>query len=188
MKALHKTFAFLCLIAILGCKMDSSADRSFEESESLEMGINTRMDSLGIVLTKPKMPSGPIHPFVRDGNLIYLSGIVSRDGEGNAIKGKLGENLTTDEGYKAAREVAIRQLEILQDALGDLSKVERFIKVLGMVNSSTDFTEQHKVINGYTDTMIAVFGEIGMHARSAVGMAGLPAGFAVEIEAIVKVR
>ena len=108
--------------------------------------------------------------------------------DGTYIKGKVGENLSIQQGYDAARWTGINQLAVLKAELGDLKKVKRIVKVLGMVNSSANFTDHPKVINGYSDLMVAVFGEKGKHARSAVGMGSLPNDMAVEVEMIVEVE
>ena len=108
--------------------------------------------------------------------------------DGNYIVGKLGKDLTIEQGYEAARLAAIEHIAVLKSELGDLNKVKRIVKVLGMVNSTDDFIEQPKVINGYSDLMVSVFGEKGKHARSAVGLNTLPMNIAVEIEVIVEIE
>ncbi|WP_281542032.1 RidA family protein [Maribacter aestuarii] len=124
---------------------------------------------------------------VQTGNLIFLAGKGPKQANGENIIGKLGVELTVEEGYAAAREVGINQLSVLKDMLGNLNRVKRIIKVKGMVNAAPDFTDQSKVINGYSDLMVAVFGENGKHARAAVGMGSLPGNMAVEVEMIVEV-
>ena len=104
------------------------------------------------------------------------------------FRGKLGKDMTTEEGYQAARSTAISALATLKQELGDLNKVKRIVKVMGMVNSTPEYTEQHLVCNGFSDLMVAVFGEKGKHARSAVGMGALPFNFAVEIDLVVEVE
>ena len=108
--------------------------------------------------------------------------------DGSEIRGKLGQDLTIEQGYEAARITAINQLAVLKAELGNLNRVKRIVKVLGMVNSDPSFTEQPAVINGFSDLMVAVFGDRGKHARAAVGMASLPRGQAVEIEMVVEVE
>ena len=125
---------------------------------------------------------------VRTGNLIFLAGKGPRRADGTEITGKLGADVTIEEGYEGARLTAINQLAVLKQMLGDLKRVRRIVKVLGMVNSHPSFVEQPKVINGFSDLMVKVFGERGRHARAAVGMASLPRGQAVEIELIVEVE
>lgn len=144
---------------------------------------------MGIVLTAPPAPIANYVKFVRTGNLVFLSGHGPEDkAKGGYITGKLGRDLSIEEGYAAARLTAISLLSTLQAAIGDLSKVKRIVKVLGMVNATDHFTDQPKVINGFSDLMVAVFGDAGKHARSAVGMASLPMNMAVEIEMVVEVE
>ena len=108
--------------------------------------------------------------------------------DGNYINGKVGDDLTIEQGYEAARLTGINQLSVLKSTLGDLRRVKRIVKVLGMVNSTSEFTDHPKVINGYSDLMVEVFGQRGKHARAAVGMGSLPSNIAVEIEMIVEVE
>ncbi len=117
------------------------------------------------------------------GNVIYLAG------NGPDVFGKVGADLTLEEGYQAARETGVEILAVLKAACGgDLNRIKQFVKVLGMVNSAPDFTDHPKVINGFSDLMVEVFGEDGKHARSAVGVAALPNNIAVEIEVIVELK
>ena len=124
---------------------------------------------------------------VRTGNLIFLAGKGPKQANGENVVGKLGADLSVEEGYAAAREVAINQLSVLKAELGNLNKVKRVVKVKGMVNAVPDFKDHSKVINGYSDLMVAVFGEAGKHARAAVGMGSLPGNMAVEVEMVVEV-
>ena len=153
------------------------------------MGAEARIKDLGISLPQPAKPVGNYIPGVRVGNLLYLSGHgpVRVDGQPTA-RGKVGRDLSTEEAYKIAREVGINLLGSARVILGSLDKVRRIVKVLGMVNSADGFGEQPKVINGFSDLMVEVFGENGRHARSAVGMAELPMGIPVEIEMILEVE
>ena len=153
------------------------------------MGAETRIKDLGITLPQPAKPVGNYIPGVRVGNLLYLSGHgpVRVDGQPTA-RGKVGRDLSTEEAYKIAREVGINLLGSARVILGSLDKVKRIVKVLGMVNSADGFGDQPKVINGFSDLMVEVFGENGRHARSAVGMAELPMGIPVEIEMILEVE
>ena len=146
-----------------------------------------RLKELGIELPEPPNPVANYVNGVRTGNLIFLAGKGPKRADGTEIIGKLGAGVSIEEGYEGARLTAINQLAVLKDMLGDLSKVKRVVKVLGMVNSDPDFVEQPAVINGFSDLIVAVFGERGRHARAAVGMASLPRGQAVEIEMIVEV-
>lgn len=143
---------------------------------------------MGITLPPAPNPAANYVNAVRTGNLLYLAGKGPNTPDGKYITGKLGENLTIEQGYEAARSVAINQIAVLKHELGDLSKVKRIVKVLGMVNATPDFTDHPKVTNGFSDMMVAVFGEKGKHARSSVGMCSLPFDIAVEIELIVEVE
>ena len=153
------------------------------------MSAETRIKELGITLPDPPKPGGNYVPGVRVGNLLFLSGHgPSRvDGKPSA-RGKVGRDLSAEDGYKVAREVGVNLLGTARSMLGSLDKVKRIVKVLGMVNSAEGFGEQPKVINGFSDLMVEVFGEHGRHARSAVGMAELPSGIPVEIEMILEVE
>lgn len=147
-----------------------------------------KLMELGIELKEPSKPVANYVNAVRTGNLVFLAGKGPRTPEGNLITGKLGKDLSVEQGYKAARAVAILQLAVLKSELGDLSRVKRIVKVLGMVNATDDFTDHPEVINGFSDLMVEVLGEKGKHARAAVGMGSLPRNIAVEIELIVEVE
>jgi enamine deaminase RidA (YjgF/YER057c/UK114 family) len=140
-----------------------------------------------INLPVPQKPVANYVNAVRTGNLIYLSGKGPTKPDGSNITGKLGKELNIQQGYDAARLTGINQLAVLKAELGSLNKVKRIVKVLGMVNCTEGFTDQPKVINGYSDLMVEIFGENGKHARSAVGMVALPMNIAVEVEMIVEV-
>lgn len=146
-----------------------------------------RLAALGIVLPPAPQPVANYVNGVQTGNLIFLAGKGPKRADGSEVHGKLGSDISIEEGYEAARLTAINQLAVLKAMLGDLSRVTRVVKVLGMVNSEPDFIEQPAVINGFSDLIVEVFGERGRHARAAVGMASLPRGQAVEIEMIVEV-
>ena len=147
-----------------------------------------RLVELGITLPEPPNPVANYVNGVRTGNLIFLAGKGPMGADGSELHGKLGAGVTIDEGYEGARLTAINQLAVLKAMLGDLDRVVRVVKVLGMVNSDPSFVEQPAVINGFSDLIVQVFGERGRHARAAVGMASLPRGQSVEIEMIVEVR
>lgn len=142
----------------------------------------------GIELPSVSKPIANYVNIVRSGNLLFLSGKGPLKSDGQYVVGKLGKDLSIEQGYEAARLIAINQIAVLKDYLGDLSKVKRIVKVLGMVNCTDTFTDQPKVINGYSDLMVEIFGEKGRHARSAVGMAALPMNIAVEVEMIVEIE
>lgn len=147
-----------------------------------------RITELGIELPQPSSPVANYVNAVKTGNLLFLSGKGPNLPEGGYVTGKVGQDLTIEEGRAAARLVGISQLAVLKAELGDLNKVKRVIKVLGMVNCGPEFTEQPQVINGFSDLMVEVFGDKGKHARSAVGMNALPSNIAVEIELIVEIE
>jgi enamine deaminase RidA (YjgF/YER057c/UK114 family) len=146
--------------------------------------FDRKLKELSVELPSASPPAANYVKAVRVGNLLFLSGHAAVTG----FRGKLGKDMTTDEGYQAARSTAISALATLKQELGDLNKVKRIVKVMGMVNSTPEYTEQHLVVNGFSDLMVAVFGEKGKHARSAVGMGSLPFNFAVEIDLVVEVE
>jgi enamine deaminase RidA (YjgF/YER057c/UK114 family) len=151
------------------------------------MSIAQRLQDLGITLPPVAIPAAAYVPFVRSGALVFLSGhIAKRDGK--VWAGQLGKDISTAEGKEAARAVAVDLLGTLQAAVGDLEKVVRIVKVMSLVNSTADFTEQHLVTNGASELLGAVFGpEKGAHARSAFGVAQIPLGACVEIELIAEI-
>jgi len=152
------------------------------------MGAESRIKELGITLPRPGPPLGNYVPGVQVGSLLFLSGHGPvRDGTVTA-RGKVGRDMTTEDAYRVARDVGINLLGSARSILGSLDRVKRVVKVLGMVNSAEGFADHPRVINGFSDLMVEVFGENGRHARSAVGMAGLPASIPVEIEMILEVR
>jgi len=153
------------------------------------MSAEARIKELGLSLPQPPEPGGNYIPGVRVGNLLYLSGHGPSRVDGvPAARGKVGRDLSVEEAYKVARDVGINLLGTARSLLGSLDKVKRVVKVLGMVNSAEGFGDQPKVINGFSDLMVEVFGENGRHARSAVGMAELPSSIPVEIEMILEVE
>ena len=150
--------------------------------------IENRLAELGVTLPTTPAPIGTYVPSVRTGNLLYLSGLGPTAGaDGKVPVGKVGSELTVEEGYEAARLVGINILARLKSELGDLDKVGRVVKLLSMVNCAPVFTQPPAVANGCSDLLVEVFGEKGRHARSAVGMAALPNNIAVEIEMIVEI-
>ncbi len=152
------------------------------------MSIDARLAELNITLPKAPSPIGNYIGGVVTGNLLFMSGVGPRKPEGDAITGKVGADLTADEAYDAARLVGLNMLANMKSVIGDLDRVTKIVKVLGMVNAVPDFKEHPKVINGYSDLMVEVFGEkAGKAARSAVGMGSLPNQIAVEIEMIVEI-
>jgi len=143
---------------------------------------------LNITLPKTSAPVANYVNAVRTGKLIYLAGKGPIRENGQYITGKLGDSLTVEQGYEAARITGIIQIGVLKDLLGDLSKVKRIVKVNGYVNSTNNFVDQPKVMNGYSDLMVQVFGEKGKHARTSVSVNTLPFNIPVEVEMIVEVK
>jgi enamine deaminase RidA (YjgF/YER057c/UK114 family) len=145
-----------------------------------------KLREMGLTLPAAAPPVANYVRAVRTGNLVFLAGHGECSAEGR-LTGKVGSERTIEEGYASARRVGLCLLASLKQEIGDLRKVTRIVKVLGMVQSAPDFTDHPRVINGFSDLMVAVFGDRGRHARSAVGMAALPANISVEIEMIVEV-
>lgn len=145
-----------------------------------------RLRELGIALYQPDAPVANYVRAVRSGNLVFLAG----HGEcgGTRLTGKAGGDVAIDSAYASARRVGICMISTLKSEIGDLRKVKRVVKVLGMVNATPDFTDHPKVINGFSDLMVQVFGERGKHARAAVGMGSLPFGMTVEVEMVVEIE
>lgn len=151
------------------------------------MSFEQTLTDKGITLPDAPAPAANYVPFARSGNLIFVSGQISAN-ESGLITGKLGENMEVEAGAEAARRCGLALIAQLRVATGSLDKVKRVVKLTGFVNSTPDFTDQPKVINGCSDLMVEVFGDAGRHARAAVSAASLPLGVAVEIEAIFEVE
>ena len=152
------------------------------------MSIDNRLAELGITLPQPAAPVASYVPTVESGGLLHISGQISVAEDGNLILGRLGEDMNLDRGMEAARRCGVMLLAQINAALGSLDRVERIVKLGVFVNSAPSFTDQPKVANGASELMQQVFGEAGRHARSAVGVAVLPLGVAVEVDAIVAVK
>jgi enamine deaminase RidA (YjgF/YER057c/UK114 family) len=151
------------------------------------MKVEAKLAELGLELPSPPPPIANYVRAVRVGNLLFVSGHgPSRDGK-YLFVGKVGKDLTVEDGYNAAQLVCLNCLASVREALGDLDRVKRVVKLLGMVNSAPDFGQQPEVINGASDLLVQLYGDAGRHARSAVGMGALPRGIAVEIEMILEV-
>ena len=160
--------------------LGKTSNNFFERS--LNMNVEAKLKEMGISLPAAVIPVANYVPSVRTGNLVFLSGHGPFNQDGTLITGKVGSDLTLDQGYEAARRVAIGLLGSVKAEIGDLDKLKRVVKLLGMVNCTSDFTDQPKVI------MVEVFGDKGKHARSAMGMNALPMDISVEIEMIVEVE
>lgn len=149
--------------------------------------VERRLHEMGIRFREPSAPRASYIPVTQSGNLVFVSGHGPFRPDGSLVLGTLGAGLSVEEGYEAARLCAIDCLASLHHYLGDLDRVTRFLKLLGMVHSAPDFTRQPAVINGASDLIVELYGERGHHARSAVGMMQLPGGMAVELEMVVEV-
>lgn len=169
---------FVFFILIIGTNVLCAQNQSSEQ----------KLKELGIELPEIAPPVANYVNVVRSGNLLFLAGKGSQNPDGSRITGKVGVDLTIEEGYEAAKSIAYQHLAVIKNEIGDLNKVVRVVKVLGMVNTSPEFTAHSQVINGYSDFMVQIFGEKGKHARSAVGMSSLPVDLAVEIEVIVEIE
>lgn len=165
-----------CALALVSSSMAQKPD------------VEKKLAELGIKLPAPQKPIANYVKAVRVGNLVYLAGHGPSNPDGSDITGKVGKEMSIEQGYEAAKSTGLNLLSSLKAEIGDLNKVKRIVKVLGMVNCTDGFTEQPKVMNGFSDLMVAVFGEKGKHARSAVGMYALPKNITVEIEMIVEVE
>jgi enamine deaminase RidA (YjgF/YER057c/UK114 family) len=152
------------------------------------MTADAKIQELGLELPAPQVPAGTYMPVVQVGNLIYVSGHGPLHADGTQIQGRVGDDLTEEQGNEAARLVGLCILSTIKNYLGSLDRVERLVKALGMVNATADFRHHPKVINGFSDLMVEVFGDNGRGARSAIGMGSLPFNIAVEVEVIFEVR
>ena len=151
--------------------------------------VDAKLNELGITLPTAQAPAANYVPAVRTGNLLFLSGVgPAARPDGTTPEGKVGKDLSKEEGYEAARLVGLNILARIKDETGDLDKVERVVKLLGMVNAAPDFGQSPAVINGCSDLLVEVLGNRGRHTRSAVGMGTLPNGVAVEIESMIEIR
>ena len=149
------------------------------------MSVSDRLKAAGVILPDARPPVANYVPFVMTGNLLFISGQVSVTPDG-LIKGRLGEDMTVEQGQQAARACAINLIAQIKSALGDLDRVTRIVKLGGFVNAAGDFTDLPKVENGCSDLMVEIFGDTGRHARAAVACPVLPMGAAVEVDAVVE--
>lgn len=152
------------------------------------MSAEARLKQLGITLPVPPEPAANFLRYRLDGKLLFLSGQGARDANGALLTGKVGAEVTPAEAYRRARLIGLGLMATARDALGSLDRVETVLKVFGMVNSTPEFGEHPKVIDGCSDVFVEVFGEAGRHARTAVGMGSLPSQITVEIDAVFSVR
>jgi enamine deaminase RidA (YjgF/YER057c/UK114 family) len=163
---------------LLFCSLVGAAAAATPEARLAELGIEL-----------PDVPAAIANyvPAVRSGNLVFLAGQIAKGGDGKFLTGKVGRDLTVEQGAEVARICAIQLVAVLKAEVGDLAKVKRIVRVGGFVNCTDDFTQQPKVVNGASDLLVAVFGEAGRHARAAVGVNSLPAGAPVEIELVAEI-
>jgi enamine deaminase RidA (YjgF/YER057c/UK114 family) len=165
--------------------VSASADFNIKEDP---MSAESRLKELGIILPSLGTPVANYLPYRLAGNILYLAGQGPRDDSGKQLTGKLGKDISVEEGYRRARLVGLGLLAAMRDALGSLDRVDYIVKLLGLVNAVPDFNDSPKVINGCSDLFVEVFGDAGRHARSAVGNVMLPNQISVEIEGIVAVK
>lgn len=158
------------------------------QEPTCEQGVDQRLSTLGIVLPDPPRPVANYVGAVRTGNLVFLAGAGPMRADGSYVAGRLGEDIPLEAGFEAARLAGVSLLAALKAEIGDLDRVTRIVKVFGMVNSTPDFTDHSRVINGFSDLMVEVFCDRGRHARAVAGVAALPLNFAVEIEMVVEVE
>lgn len=180
--------SLIVLVLMVACSQPERVGNSASMGPNQEWDANQKLTELGITLPEASTPVANYVNAVRTGDLIFLAGKGPNKPDGGYVIGKVGTDLTVEEGYEAAKLTGISQLAVLKAELGDLNRVKRIVKVKGMVNCAPDFGNQPEVINGYSDLMVAVFGERGKHARAAVGMGSLPRGIAVEVEMVVEVE
>jgi enamine deaminase RidA (YjgF/YER057c/UK114 family) len=150
--------------------------------------IAARLRELGLELPPAPSPVANYVPYLIAGNLLFISGQISKAGDGTLLSGRVGDTLSIEDGIAAARVCALNVLAQAQAALEDLDRVAQVMRLTGFVNAGPDFTDHPKVINGASDLMVAVLGDKGRHTRAAVGVSGLPAGAAVEVDAIFSVK
>jgi enamine deaminase RidA (YjgF/YER057c/UK114 family) len=181
-----KTFLWF-LAGLLWISLSAQDLHAQQAASTVPDDVEARLEQLGISLPQPPKPVANYVPAVRTGNLVFLAGAGPRKADGSYIAGKVGTDLNIEQAYQAARLTGITLLSVLKAEIGDLDKVKRIVKVLGMVNAEPSFAQHPKVMNGFSDLMVEVFGERGKHARSAVGMGSLPFNIPVEIEMVVEV-
>tara|TARA_Y100000590_G_scaffold437975_1_gene560244 strand:+ start:81 stop:662 length:582 start_codon:yes stop_codon:yes gene_type:complete len=186
-------YLFLILFLVDCTSNDRAAvDYNLMNKPLYDYDVEEKIKKLNIELPTPGEPIANYVPTVRfsetkNSMLVYVSGTGPRKENGDYLTGRLGDDMTIEEGYDAAKLTGINILASLKKEIGDLNKIKRFVKVIGMVNSTADFYQQPAVINGFSDFIVEVFGDRGKHARSAVGMVSLPSNIAVEIEVVVEV-
>lgn len=191
---MEKIKCLFLIMFLVNCTSNDreAVDYSLMNKPLYDYDVEEKIKQLNIELPKPGEPIANYVPTVRfsetkNSMLVYVSGTGPRKENGDYLTGRLGDDMTIEEGYDAAKLTGINILASLKKEIGDLNKIKRFVKVIGMVNSTADFYQQPAVINGFSDFIVEVFGDRGKHARSAVGMVSLPSNIAVEIEVVVEV-
>lgn len=188
MKKQNIFFALLLATALFSCEANTDGETVKAQSNAATNTIEQRLTELGVELPEPSSPVANYVNAVTTGNLVFLAGKGPKKADGEYITGKVGADLTEEEGYEAARIAGINQLAALKAEIGNLDRVVRIVKVTGMVNCTPDYGNQPEVVNGFSDLMVEVFGEKGKHARAAVGMGSLPRNIAVEVEMVVEIE
>ncbi len=184
----HIFFLFLSVL-LFACNNSNQTDApEVAKAQTSGHDVNAKLAEMGVSIPEASPPVANYVNAVRTGNLVFMAGKGPKKEDGEYVTGKLGSDLTIEEGYEAARLTGIAQLAALKAEIGDLNKVKRIVKVTGMVNADPSFTQHPSVINGFSDFMVEIFGDRGKHARAAVGMGSLPLDIAVEIEMIVEVE
>ena len=191
---MEKIKCLFLIMFLVNCTSNDreAVDYSLMNKPLYDYDVEEKIKQLNIELPTPGEPIANYVPTVRfsetkNSMLVYVSGTGPRKENGDYLTGRLGDDMTIEEGYDAAKLTGINILASLKKEIGDLNKIKRFVKVIGMVNSTADFYQQPAVINGFSDFIVEVFGDRGKHARSAVGMVSLPSNIAVEIEVVVEV-
>jgi len=189
MKKQNIFLAALLAVALISCDSNTDAEKvKAQSNDTTTNKIDERLTELGIALPEPSSPVANYVNAVTTGNLVFLAGKGPKQDDGTYITGKVGADLTEEEGYEAARIAGINQLAALKAEIGNLDRVTRIVKVTGMVNCTPDYANQPEVVNGFSDLMVEVFGDKGKHARAAVGMGSLPRNIAVEVEMVVEIE
>jgi enamine deaminase RidA (YjgF/YER057c/UK114 family) len=175
------------IVGKFSCPTYNTALSIFTETGNI-MSVYAKLKELNITLAPPAAPAAAYVMYVQSGNLVFLSGHIAKNADGSVNAGKLGQDVSLEQGQAAARSIAIDLVGPLQEACGgDLTRVKRIVKLMSLVNSTPDFTDQHLVTNGASELLGELFGDAGKHARSAFGVAQVPRGACVEIEMIVEI-
>ncbi len=182
------TLFFVCILILSCAPQGTDRQTAAAQAQNETSMIDQRLEELGIEIPEASSPVATYVNAVQTGNLMFLSGKGPTRADGTQVQGRLGDDLSIEEGYEAARLTGINLIAVMKAELGSLDRVKRIVKVLGMVNATPDFTAHPSVVNGCSDLMVEVFGDKGKHARAAVGMGSLPSNIAVEIEMIIEVE